>query len=75
MALASRGDGKVQLLVALTPSLLKERWDAREIFRSGQELVKARGGGRSTMGEGCGSAPEAAEQALEAMEDRVRRGT
>ena len=31
-ALASLSGGKVQLLVAVTPPLTKEGWDAREIF-------------------------------------------
>jgi alanyl-tRNA synthetase len=71
VALASRRDGKLQLLVALTPPLAKDGWDAREIFRSGAKLVEARGGGRPEMVQAGGKVPEAAEEALRAMEEWV----
>jgi alanyl-tRNA synthetase len=65
--------GKVQLLVALSPSLVQAGWDAREIFRAGAASAGARGGGRPEMVQAGGTAdPGAVERAVEEMLQAVR---
>ncbi|MBI4605284.1 MAG: alanine--tRNA ligase, partial [Planctomycetes bacterium] len=67
-ALFAPSDGKVQVLVALSPSLAKRGLDAREIFQAGADRLKARGGGRPEMVQAGGSGdPGAIEGALEDM--------
>ena len=72
--LLAPGEGKVQALVAVTPSLTKEGWKAGDIFQAGAEHIEARGGGRPEMVQAGGTNPEGARAALEAMESRVEQG-
>ena len=72
--LVGRGEGKVQVLITVSPILVKEGWKAGEIFGAGADLLQARGGGRPEMVQAGGKAPEGAEQALQAFEKRVRGG-
>jgi len=73
-ALIARGEGKVQVLVTVSPALVKEGFDAKKIFDAGAGAVKARGGGRPEMVQAGGKGPEGAEKALKAFEERVRQG-
>jgi alanyl-tRNA synthetase len=66
--------GKVQVLVALSPALVKDGLSAKTVFARGAELLGARGGGRDEMVQGSGSAGERAEEAVRAMAEAVRRG-
>jgi alanyl-tRNA synthetase len=67
------GDGKVQVLVAVSPALVKAGWDAREIFQAGAASIAARGGGRPEMVQAGGAGDEgAAGQAVENMLGAVR---
>jgi alanyl-tRNA synthetase len=72
--LLAPGEGKVQALVAVTPSLTKEGWKAGDIFQAGAEHIEARGGGRPEMVQAGGTNPEGARAALDAMESRVEQG-
>ena len=72
--LLAPGEGKVQALVAVTPSLTKEGWKAGDIFQAGAEHIEARGGGRPEMVQAGGTNPKGARAALEAMESRVEQG-
>ena len=65
--LLSRQGPKVQVVIGLSPPLLKTGWDAREILRAGQELLGARGGGRPDLVRGGGTNPLKAEEGLAAM--------
>jgi len=71
--LSSADGGKVQMLVAVSLSLVKEGWDAREIFSAGAEKVGARGGGRPEMVQAGGTAPEGLEGAMALMREAVER--
>ena len=70
--LLARDAGKVFILVALTKSLLKAGWDAREIFEIAKEKLGARGGGPPDKVQGAGDRVSEAEVALEAMVAKVR---
>nr|MCS5629112.1 DHHA1 domain-containing protein [Planctomycetota bacterium] len=72
--LIAPGAGKVQVLVAVTPSLTAEGWKAADVFQAGAEHIAARGGGRPEMVQAGGTNPEGARAALEAMEGRVGQG-
>ena len=72
--LIAPGEGKVQVLVAVTPSLTAEGWKAADVFQAGAEHIAARGGGRPEMVQAGGTNPEGARAALEAMESRVGQG-
>ena len=72
--LIAPGEGKVQVLVAVTPSLTAEGWKAADVFQAGAEHIAARGGGRPEMVQAGGTNPEGARAALEAMEGRVGQG-
>ncbi|MEC9031690.1 MAG: alanine--tRNA ligase [Planctomycetota bacterium] len=72
--LIAPGEGKVQVLVAVTPSLTAEGWKAADVFQAGAEHIEARGGGRPEMVQAGGKNPEGARAALEAMEGRVGQG-
>jgi alanyl-tRNA synthetase len=65
--LFATGDGKVQVLVAVSVPLVKLGLDAREIFQAGAAKVGARGGGRAEKVEAGGSQPEGVEAAMADM--------
>ena len=71
--LLAPGEGKVQALVAITPSLTAEGWKAADGFQAGAGHIAARGGGRPEMVQAGGTNPEGVEAALKAMEKRVEQ--
>src|SRR5204863_9583591 len=71
--LLSPAEGKVQVLVALTPPLVKEGADARAIFQAGAARIGGRGGGRPEMARGSGSEPAASGEALSDMLGALRK--
>ncbi len=70
--LLGRQNGKVSVVVGVASGLAKSGWDAREIFRAGQEPIGGRGGGKPDLVRGGGTRPEGAEAAVEAMVAAVR---
>ncbi len=71
-AIFSGSDGKVSVLVAVSPSLSKKGIDAREIFQAGASHIGGRGGGRAEMVQAGGTNPSGVDAAAEAMLDFVR---
>jgi alanyl-tRNA synthetase len=60
VALFGTRKGAVQILVALSRSLAKAGWDAREALQAGSGALGARGGGRPEMAQAGGSGDAAA---------------
>ncbi|MGQ9589217.1 MAG: alanine--tRNA ligase [Planctomycetota bacterium] len=59
-ALGGRSGGRLSILVAVSPGLVRAGWDAREIFGACAARLGARGGGRPEMVQ-AGAAAGAAE--------------
>lgn len=63
IVLASQNDGKVALLVAVTPNLTA-RFDATKLIKKIAPIVRGGGGGRPEMAEAGGKAPDQIGAAL-----------
>ena len=72
VVLASEGDGKVQIVVAVTPDLTA-RVKAGQIVKELAPMVGGGGGGRPDFAEAGGKQPEKIDEMLQAAEGVVRR--
>jgi len=72
VVLASEGDGKVQIVVAVTPDLTA-RVKAGQIVKELAPMVGGGGGGRPDFAEAGGRQPEKIDEMLQAAEGVVRR--
>ena len=72
VVLASAGDGKVQIVVAVTPDLTS-RIKAGQIVKELAPIVGGAGGGRPDFAEAGGKQPEKIDEMLAASEAVVRR--
>ena len=68
-AVVARSGDKLQMLVGVTPSLVKAHGlDARELFKAGAEPLHGRGGGRPEMAQGGGAGgADAVDAGIEAI--------
>ncbi len=66
--------GKVLLVGAVTPDLVKRGYDARPVISALARLVEGGGGGRPEMAQAGGKNPAALEAALGSVEKLVREG-
>ena len=67
MVLASENDGKVQIVVAVTPDLIA-RVKAGQIVKEIAPIVGGGGGGRPDFAEAGGKQPEKIDEMLRAAE-------
>jgi len=78
-ALFTPGDGKLQVLVAVSAPLVQKGVDAREIFKAGAKPIGAKGGGRPQMVQAGGTDPggiaAAVEEMLSALRRKVQQGS
>jgi alanyl-tRNA synthetase len=72
VVLASATDGKVQIVVSVTPDLIG-RVKAGQIVKEIAPIVGGGGGGRPDFAEAGGRHPEKIDEMLNAAEDAVRR--
>jgi len=72
IVLGSRAGGKA-LLIALVTKDLVERYHAGRIISQAAAVVGGRGGGRPDMAQAGGSQPQHLDQALDKVEEIVRR--
>jgi alanyl-tRNA synthetase len=72
VVLGSRGDGKVSLLVAVTPDLT-DRLTAGALVGELAPMVGGGGGGRPDFAQAGGRQPENLETALAAIPEVIRR--
>jgi alanyl-tRNA synthetase len=72
VVLASEGDGKVQIVVAVTPDLVS-RVKAGQIVKELAPLVGGGGGGRPDFAEAGGRQPEKIDEMLQAAEGVLRK--
>jgi len=72
VVLASATDGKVQIVVSVTPDLTS-RVKAGQIVKDIAPIVGGGGGGRPDFAEAGGRQPEKIDAMLEAAEGAVRR--
>ena len=73
VALFTPGEGKLQVLVAVSTSLVQKGVDAREVFKAGANHVGAKGGGRPQMVQAGGNNPGGVEAAVEEMLSFLRQ--
>ena len=66
--------GKVLLVGAVTPDLVKRGYDARPVISALARLVGGGGGGRPEMAQAGGKNPAALEAALGSVEKLIREG-
>ncbi|HVR74721.1 MAG TPA: alanine--tRNA ligase [Planctomycetota bacterium] len=71
LVLFGQGGGKLQTLVAVSPSLVEEGLDAREIFKRGAARLGLRGGGRPELVQAGGADPGKAGILEEALADML----
>ncbi len=64
VVLASRANGKVNLMVTATDAALKQGAHAGNIIKEAAKLVGGGGGGRPNMAQAGGKNPEGIEMAL-----------
>jgi len=72
VVLGSRGGGRVNLLVAVTPGAVGRGVKAGEIVKTAARAVGGGGGGRDTMAQAGGRDPERLEEALKIAEMAIR---
>ncbi|MFH1037058.1 MAG: alanine--tRNA ligase [PVC group bacterium] len=65
--LGGASGGKVYLIAAVTPDLVKKGFHAGEIVKQAARLVGGSGGGRADLAQAGGKEPEKLKQALEAI--------
>jgi len=73
VVLGSRGGGRVNLLVAVTPGAVGRGVKAGEIVKTAAQVVGGGGGGRDTMAQAGGRDPERLEEALKTAEQAIRQ--
>jgi len=66
IALASTLDGKVSLLVSVSPDL-QQKLDASQLLKAMLPHVDGRGGGKKDLAQGGGTKPEGIDKAFEAL--------
>jgi len=72
VVIASESDGKVQIVVSVTPDLT-QRVKAGQIVKEIAPIVGGGGGGRPDFAEAGGKLPEKIDEMLKAAEDVVKR--
>jgi alanyl-tRNA synthetase len=72
VVLASESDGKVQIVVSVTPDLT-QRVKAGQIVKEIAPIVGGGGGGRPDFAEAGGKQPEKIDEMLKASEDVIRK--
>ena len=72
IVLASANDGKVQIVVAVTPDLTG-RIKAGQVVKEIAPIVGGAGGGRPDFAEAGGKLPEKIDEMLKAAEEVVKR--
>ncbi len=70
--LLGTAEGKVQVLVAMTPALTKAGGDSRAVFQAGSEAISGRGGGRPEMVRGSGTQAGGVQKAIEEMKAKLK---
>jgi alanyl-tRNA synthetase len=70
IALASTLDGKVSLLVSVSPDL-QQRLDAGALLKAMLPHVDGRGGGKKDLAQGGGARPEGIEDAFRALNENL----
>jgi alanyl-tRNA synthetase len=73
VVLGSRGEGRANLLVAVTPGAVSRGVRAGEIVKTAAQVVGGGGGGRDTMAQAGGRDPARLEEALESAEKAIRQ--
>jgi alanyl-tRNA synthetase len=73
IVLGTRGEGRVNLLVAATPAAIARGVRAGEIVKTAAQVVGGGGGGRDNMAQAGGRDPEKLPDALRTAEDAVRK--
>jgi len=73
VVLGSRGEGRANLLVAVTPGAVTRGVRAGEIVKTAAQVVGGGGGGRDTMAQAGGRDPARLEEALESAEKAIRQ--
>ncbi len=73
VVLGSRGEGRVNLLVAATPGAVQRGVKAGSVVKVAAQVVGGGGGGRDTMAQAGGRDPDKLPDALEAAEQAIRQ--
>ena len=72
IVLGTRGEGRVNLLVAATPAAIARGVSAGEIVKTAAQVVGGGGGGRDNMAQAGGRDPEKLPDALEPRSARLQ---
>jgi alanyl-tRNA synthetase len=70
IALASTLEGKVSLLVSVSPDL-QQKLDAGALLKAMLPPVEGRGGGKKDLAQGGGARPEGIEEAFRALRGKI----
>jgi alanyl-tRNA synthetase len=73
IVLGTRGEGRVNLLVAATPAAIARGVRAGEIVKTAAQVVGGGGGGRDNMAQAGGRDPDKLPDALETAEQAIRQ--
>jgi alanyl-tRNA synthetase len=73
IVLGTRGEGRVNLLVAATPAAIARGVRAGEIVKTAAQVVGGGGGGRDNMAQAGGRDPDKLPDALESAEQAIRQ--
>jgi alanyl-tRNA synthetase len=73
IVLGTKGEGRVNLLVAATPGAITRGVKAGDIVKTAAQVVGGGGGGRDNMAQAGGRDPERLGEALETAEQAIRQ--
>ena len=73
IVLATKGEGRVNLLVAATPGAITRGVKAGDIVKTAAQVVGGGGGGRDNMAQAGGRDPDKLPEALETAEQAIRQ--
>jgi alanyl-tRNA synthetase len=71
--LATKGEGRVNLLVTATPGAVERGVKAGDVVKAAAQVVGGGGGGRDNMAQAGGRDPEKLPDALRTAEEVVRQ--
>jgi len=73
IVLGTKGEGRVNLLVAATPGAVSRGVKAGDIVKTAAQVVGGGGGGRDTLAQAGGRDPDKLPDALDTAEQAIRK--